>query len=64
MTCICPNKIRTKDFTEKENYIHLHDLTWPKQNSRNKNPQPPITFVMVHPLLTLKPQTNTRKYQL
>ena len=49
---------------KKENYIQLLDLTWSKQNSRNKKPQPPITFLMVHPLLTLKPQTNIKKYQL
>ena len=50
---------------EKENYIQLLDLTWPKQNSRIKNHNPhAITFLMIHPLLTLKPQTNTRKYQL
>ena len=29
-----------------------------------KIPNPPITFLMVHPLLTFKPQANTRKYQL
>ena len=39
-------------------------ITWPKQNSRNKNPQPPVTFLMVRPLLTFKLQTNTRKNQL
>ena len=46
---------------KKENYIQLLDLTWPKQNSCNKNPQPPITFLMVRPLLIFKPQTNIRK---
>ena len=49
---------------KKENYIQLLDLTWPKQNSCNKNPQPPITFLMVRPLLIFKPQTNIRKNQL
>ena len=46
---------------KKENYIQLLDLTWPKQNSCNKNPQPPITFLMVRPLLIFKQQTNIRK---
>ena len=48
---------------KKENYI----VTWPylaETKFPHKKPQPPITFLMVHPLLTLKPQTNTRKYQL
>ena len=49
---------------KKENYIQSLDLTWPKQNSCNKKPQLPITFVMVRPLLTFKPQTNTRRNQL
>ena len=45
--------------------MQLLDLiTWPKQNSCNKNPQPPITFLMVRPLLTFKPQTNIKKNQL
>lgn len=42
----------------------LYTVTWPYlavQNSCNKNPQPPITFLMVRPLLIFKPQTNIRK---
>ena len=48
---------------KKENYI----VTWPylaETKFPHKKPQPLITFLMIHPLLTLKPQTNTRKYQL
>ena len=46
---------------KKENYIQLLDLTWPKQNSCTKNPQPPITFLMVRPLLTFKPDKHKKK---
>lgn len=56
-----PTKFLPRISPKKENYIQLPDLTWPKQNSCNKNPQPPITFLMVRPLLILKPQTNIRK---